>query len=219
MNRTFNGWKEGLPYYGPVIAVGLLLTLVLVPAGSWYFAIGLFVLLGGICMMLFFRDFEREITAAANEIVSPADGTVVAIEDLPESLHYEGPCRRISIFLSVFSVHINRVPDDCTVKEVKYAPGLYMNAMKAETSHVNESNAVWLETPHGAMTVRQISGAIARRIVCPVSPGAKFAKGERYGMIRFGSRTELYLPAGTEVCVKLRDKIAGGTTVVAKFNS
>lgn len=217
MNRSFNGWKEGLPYYGPVLGLGVLLTVVLVPSG-WY-GVGLAVLLLGVAMMLFFRDFHRDISAAPGEVLSPADGTIVAIEDLAESPHYEGPTRRISIFLSVFNVHVNRMPVACTVKHVRYAPGLYMNAMKAETSHVNESNAVWIETEHGPMTVRQISGAVARRIVCPVSEGAEFGQGERYGMIRFGSRTELYLPAGTEVCVKLRDKVHAGLTVVARFDT
>jgi len=217
VNKPFNAWKEGLPYYGPVLFLGVLLTLLLyLPGFAW---VGGLVLLLGVAMMLFFRDFERDITAAPEEVVSPADGKVVAIEDLADSPHYSGPCRRISIFLSVFDVHVNRAPFDARVREVKYAPGLYKNAMKAETSHLNESNAVHLETAHGAMTVRQISGAVARRIVCPVAAGAELKKGERFGMIRFGSRTELYLPPDTEVVVPLKAKVRAGVTVMARFRA
>lgn len=218
MNPPFSGWKEGLPYYGPVLVVGVVLTLVFLLLG-WKYGVGagLAVTLLGIGMLLFFRDFEREIAAAPHEVVSPADGTVVAIEDLESSPHYDGPSRRISIFLSVFNAHVNRMPYDGTVKAVKYAPGQFKNAMRADTSQINESNAVWIETEQGPMTIRQISGAVARRIVCPVPEGTQLAKGERFGMIRFGSRTELYLPPGTEVCVNLKDKVHAGLSVVARF--
>ena len=215
MNRSFSAWREGLPYYGTVILVGgAFILFSMFNLGPWP---GLVLILLGLCMLVFFRDFHREITAVAGEVVSPADGTVVAVEDLEESPHYAGPTRRVSIFLSVFNAHVNRAPFECTVREIRYAQGLYKDARKEETSHVNESNAVWLDTPRGPMTVRQISGAVARRIVCPLGPGAKLAKGERFGMIRFGSRTELYLPPGTEVTVKMNDKVYAGTTVVARF--
>lgn len=200
MNEPFNAWIQGIWYYGPVLGAGVVLTAL------------------GLGMLLFFRDFPRQITAQANEVVSPADGTVVAIEDLPESPHYAGPCRRVSIFMSVFNAHVNRAPFDAVVREVRYAPGFYINAMKSEASQVNESNALWLETPKGPMTVRQISGAIARHIVCPVQPGRALSKGEKFGMIRFGSRVELYLPPGTEVCVTLKQKVRAGTTIMARFS-
>lgn len=169
-------------------------------------------------MLLFFRDFPREITALPNELVSPADGTVVAIEDLAETPHYEGPCRRVSIFMSVFNAHVNRAPYEAVVREIRYAPGQYANAMRPDSSQINESNAIWLTTPKGPITVRQISGAVARRIVCPIRAGMSLAKGEKFGMIRFGSRVELYLPPGTEVCVTLKQKVFAGTTIMAKFS-
>lgn len=212
MNKPFNGWKEGLPFYGPVLAASVLLGFF--PVIGWGAP---FVALLGVCMALFFRDFPRQITAADNEVVSPADGTVVAIEDLDESPHYDGPTRRVSIFLSVFNAHLNRAPFPGTVTAVKYAPGAFKDARLPETSKVNESNAVWMDTDKGPMTVRQISGAVARRIVCPVSEGTVLAKGEKFGMIRFGSRTELYLPAGTEVTVALNQSVYAGTTVMARF--
>lgn len=171
----------------------------------------------GLAMALFFRDFPRAITAAPNEVVSPADGTVVAIEDFDESPHYDGPTRRVSIFLSVFNAHLNRAPYPGTVTAVKYLPGAFKDARLPETSQVNESNAVWMDTEKGPITIRQISGAVARRIVCPVGEGTVLAKGEKFGMIRFGSRTELYLPAGTEVTVALNQSVHAGTTVMARF--
>lgn len=212
MNKPFSGWKEGFPFYAPVLAAAVLLGFF--PVIGWFAPV---VALLGVCMALFFRDFPRTISAADHEVVSPADGTVVAIEDLDESPHYDGPTRRVSIFLSVFNAHLNRAPYPGTVTAVKYAPGLFKDARLPETSQVNESNAVWMDTPRGPMTIRQISGAVARRIVCPVGVGTTLAKGEKFGMIRFGSRTELYLPAGTEVTVTLNQTVYAGTTIMARF--
>jgi phosphatidylserine decarboxylase len=202
-------------YYGPVIAGGAVLCLALFPLGFWWAGVPVVVL--GLAMMLFFRDFPRAITAAPNEVTSPADGTVVAIEDLTDTPHYTGSTRRVSIFMSVFSVHVNRAPFNCTVKDVRYAPGKYRDARDPNCSKVNESNAVWLDTEKGPITVRQISGAVARHIVCPAKPGILLTKGEKFGMIRFGSRVELYLPPGTEVCVSLNQKVNAGTTIMARF--
>lgn len=199
VNEPFNAWMQGVWFYGPILGLGAVL------------------LVAGLSVMLFFRDFPRSITAAPNEVVSPADGTVVAIEELPETPHYEGACKRISIFMSVFNAHVNRAPFECTVRDVRYAPGHYINAMKNESSQVNESNAVWLDTPKGPMTVRQISGAVARRIVCPVKPGMGLQKGEKFGMIRFGSRVELYLPMTAEIDAALNDKVYAGTSILARF--
>ena len=217
MKKPFSGWKEGLPYYGPVLAAGLIMLAALGTSGPVWLGASVFVLLLGVAVLLFFRDFPRVITAAEADVVSPADGTVTVVEDLDETPHYSGPARRVSIFLSVFNVHVNRAPFECTVTDVIYAPGAYHDARSPECSRVNESNAVWLDTPRGPMTVRQISGAVARRIVCPVEEGTVLAKGEKFGMIRFGSRTELFLPPGTEICVKAGDKVNAGLTVLARF--
>jgi phosphatidylserine decarboxylase len=218
VNEPFNGWIQGARFYGPLLGVGVAL-MVAGGVGSvrpllW---VGVVFLVVGLAVMMFFRDFPRTISAQPNEVVSPADGTVVAIEDLTETPHYAGPCKRVSIFMSVFNAHVNRAPFECTVREVKYAEGHYVNAMKAEASKVNESNAVWLDTPKGPMTVRQISGAIARRIVCAAKPGMSLKKGEKFGMIRFGSRVELYLPTSAEPCVKINEKVHAGTTIMARF--
>ncbi|MDP7639148.1 MAG: phosphatidylserine decarboxylase [Candidatus Hydrogenedentes bacterium] len=210
----FSAWRTGAPYYIPLLASGTGATALLWPMG--YGPAGLLILAAGLFSLSFFRDPPRRISADPNDIVSPADGTVVAIEELADSPHYDGPCRRISIFLSVFNVHVNRVPAAGSVESVLYKRGQYKNAMNPESSKVNESNAVRFQTSHGPMTVRQVSGAIARRIVCLPSAGDTFDKGAKFGMIKFGSRTELYLPMEMAVCVKMRDKVKGGASVVAK---
>lgn len=215
MTGEFNGWIEGLKFYGPVLVVGGILLVLMRNSGFWWAPV-LIVLLG-IAMALFFRDFPRTITAAANEVVSPADGTVVDIVSMNDSPYFEGPCKRVSIFLSVFNAHVNRAPFEGTVTKVAYKEGAFKDARDPDSSQVNESNAVYFDTPRGSMTVRQISGAVARRIVCPATEGDNFTKGQKFGMIRFGSRTELFLPADAEVTVTLQDKVYAGTTVMARF--
>lgn len=215
MRKPFNAWKEGAKYYGPVLAAGVLLAAALYPYGHGW--AGAPVVLAGLAMMLFFRDFPRKITAGPDEVVSPADGRVVAIEELEASPHYDGPCKRISIFLSVFNAHVNRAPFDAAVREITYKPGLFKVAMRADTSDLNESNTLRLDTAAGPMTVRQITGAVARRIVCPVAPGGALAKGEKFGMIRFGSRTELYLPPHAEIHVTINARVKAGTSIVARM--
>jgi phosphatidylserine decarboxylase len=216
VNPAFSGWKTGLPFYGPVLVAGVLATGLLAWLGLWWAGVPILAL--GIGMLLFFRDFPRAITAAANEAVAPADGKVVGVETLASTPYYDGPCQRLSIFLSVLDVHVNRSPCEATVRDVQYKTGLFKVAMRADTSDINESNTIYLDTPHGPVTVRQISGAIARRIVCPVKPGAQLATGERFGMIRFGSRTELYLPPTAKFIAANGDRVRGGATVVARFS-
>ena len=180
--------------------------------------VGMAALLPGFYVVYFFRDPVRRITTDPGEIVSPADGVVVEVTELEETPYYDGPCVRVSIFLNIFDVHVNRMPDDGKILSIDYRKGQYKNAMSAESSEVNEANAIWLETPHGPMTVRQIAGLIARRIVCAAEVGETLKKGEKFGMIRFGSRTELYLSPDAEVVVSEKDKVHGGSTVVARFS-
>lgn len=215
MTQPFSAWRVGLPYYGTLLAIGVVLLVTLLPYGLWW--IGGAVIAVGMFTLNFFRDPVRTVPDDPGVVVSPADGTVVAVEDLEETEHYEGPCRRISIFLSVFNVHVNRAPYDGQTTQVIYKEGRYVNAMSAESSKVNESNAIWMNSSEGPMTVRQVSGAVARRIICLPTPGEPLERGQKIGMIKFGSRTELYLPPGTEVTVQLKDKVKGGATVVARF--
>jgi len=176
-----------------------------------------FAFLAGLFTFYFFRDPQRKIPVDADAIVSPADGTIVAIEDLSDSPHYDGPCKRISIFLSVFNVHINRAPFAGIVESITYKPGAFKNAMRADTTDINEANTVRMQTETGPISVRQISGLIARRIVCRAEVGDTLQKGERFGMIKFGSRTELYLPPNVQICAKMDEKVAGGETILARF--
>ncbi len=212
MKRPFTSWTVGAPYYLPL----LLAAGILIAVGGAMLKPGVVFLLLGLFALNFFRDPPRRIPTEPGAVVSPADGVVTAIEDMAETEHYVGPCRRVSIFLNVFNVHINRCPADAGVVDIRYKKGKYLNAMNPESSRVNESNAIWLDSVHGPMTVRQVSGAIARRIVCMTTPGECLVRGEKFGMIKFGSRTELYLPPGTEVCVRVGEKVRGGSTTVAR---
>ena len=217
MRKTFNAWKVGAPYYVPLLVLGFC---AMAYAGSLSFVYlypSMLALLPGLFTLNFFRDPPREITSDPSEIVSPADGVVVEVAELEETPHYEGPCKRVSIFLNIFNVHINRAPDDGTITRIDYRKGAYKNAMSAKSSELNEANTIRLDTPHGPMTVRQIAGLIARRIVCIPEAGATLRKGEKFGMIKFGSRTELYLSPEAEILVSPKDKVQGGSTVIARF--
>ena len=170
----------------------------------------------------FFRNPRRTAPQDEKLLVSPADGTIRDIEivhdfDLPP---FKGDALRIGIFLSVLNVHVNRTPSALAVSNVNYRPGKYLDARNPKCGQENEAMTISGEaTVEGRtfpMAVRQISGAIARRIVCPVEPGRRLKRGEVYGMIKFGSRTELYLPVeGFKPLVRIGDKVKGGETVLA----
>lgn len=217
MNPKFNSWKVGAPYYLPLFALSIIVQWGVSSTAYPYATIPLWLL--ALFTLNFFRDPPRKITTNPDEIISPADGLIDGIDDLDESPYYDGPCKRVAIFLNVFNVHINRAPDDCTVRSIQYKEGEFRNAMDPKSAQVNEANALYLETPHGPMTVRQISGAIARRIVCITSEGKQLTKGEKFGMIKFGSRTELFLPQDAEILVGLKDKVHGGSTIIATFGN
>ncbi len=216
MEKPFSGWREGRRHYLPLFVAAIVAGCVLWPFGYAWTAIPLLLVACG--TLLFFRDFHREIVCAPGQAIAPADGVVVAVEHLPETPHYDGPCVRISIFMSVLNVHVNRAPCACTVRELRYAPGKYKNAMTDEASRVNESNALWLDTEWGPVTVRQISGAVARRIVCPVAVDTTLKQGEKFGMIKFGSRVETFLPPDSEPVVTVNQKARAGVTVLARFS-
>ena len=216
MRKHFSAWRAGALYYVPLLVLGFGAMAYMGTRGQVY--LGMAALLPGLYVVYFFRDPQRRITSDLQEIVSPADGVVVEVTELEETPYYDGPCIRISIFLSIFNVHVNRMPDDGTIARMDYRKGKYKNAMSVESSEVNEANTIWLKTPHGPMTVRQIAGLIARRIVCAAEVGETLKKGEKFGMIRFGSRTELFLSVNAEVVVSEKDKVRGGSTVVARFS-
>jgi phosphatidylserine decarboxylase len=180
----------------------------------------LFIVL--IWIFSFFRDPYRTIVQDANLLLSPADGTVTAVETLNTCEGFSGPVLRIEIFLSIFNVHINRVPCPVQIGKISYKPGKFLDARHSECSKVNEANEIEmfrLDEPKDRLLVRQISGAIARRIVCDARSGQAYAAGQPFGMIKFGSCTELYVPArGNLVCtVSKGDKVEAGLTILARY--
>ena len=195
--------SEGLVFVLPLVG----LTCVSGLYGWWLSAVLLGVLSVGVA--LFFRDPERVIPGTPGAIVSPADGRVMDI--VMESNH----TRRISIFLSPLDVHVNRAPYSGTVRDVVYTPGKFLAAYRPEASAVNEANSLTLEGSAGQFIVKQIAGVLARRIVCRVHPGDVLEKGQRYGLIRFGSRTDLVLPAEVDIVARIGDVVRGGETILA----
>jgi len=162
----------------------------------------------------FFRDPERLPPAEAGVVVSPADGRVMEITD--EALQGR-PGRRISIFLSIWDVHVNRSPMAGQFREVEYRTGRFYNAMRSRASVENEQNVIYLQTERGEMVFKQIAGAIARRVVCWKAPGDTVKLGERIGLIRFGSRMDVWLPSDAEILARPGQHVAGGVSVLARW--
>jgi phosphatidylserine decarboxylase len=208
--------REGIPF----IIIGLALTVAaLVGATRWDhpWAFGASVLFGLVTlfMVYFFRDPIRSFAASPNALVSPADGKVIGVERLASHPYVGGETVKISIFLSVFDVHVNRSPADGVVDYVKYIPGKFFAAFEDKASEQNEHTEIGMMTESGKRVMfKQIAGIIARRIVCRVHEHDTLQAGERFGMIRFGSRTELFVPAASEVLVKPGDRVYGGKTIV-----
>jgi phosphatidylserine decarboxylase len=203
--------KEGLPF----ILIGGILTL-----GAWTMeGVWLTCVLGSLTLFTtwFFRNPAREIPPGEHVIVSPGDGTVVAVESEFEHRYLKEQSIRISIFLNVFNVHINRMPIGGRVENVVYQPGKFMMADHPDASHGNEQNALMLRRPDGVKVLCvQIAGLIARRIVSWVVPGDYVEKGERFGLIRFGSRMDVYLPQSSVIRVQVGSKVKGGSSILAE---
>ncbi len=175
-----------------------------------------------IWVLSFFRDPERIPPTDKNILLAPADGTIRDIEIVDENEFIGGKALRIGIFLNIFDVHINRSPCAVKVEKITYKKGVYKDARNPSAGVVNESNDLWLirtDEPRDKLIVRQISGAIARRIVCEAKENQELAGGEKFGMIKFGSRTELYLPQRKEVkpAVKVGDKVKAGVSVLVRY--
>jgi phosphatidylserine decarboxylase len=211
------GWTELNVYGWPLVVAIILLARC---CGHWHWlALVPVALLAW--LVSFFRDPPRRIPETAGMIVSPADGKVVEVTQLDHYDFLDGPAVRIGIFLSIFNVHINRAPFAGRVVDMHYKPGEFLNAMNPASAERNESMWIGFETTEESprrFAVRQISGAIARRIVCPLAVGQAVTRGEKFGMIKLGSRTELILPAGAvEVTVKVGDKVCAGSDVIAAW--
>jgi phosphatidylserine decarboxylase len=220
--------KYGLPQVAVFPVIILVLMTVCLFAGLRYWPAWLFfaseaVLAALLILVLsFFRDPERKIPADAEVLLAPADGKITEIETFQEDSQIGGPALKIGIFLSIFNTHINRAPCNVKVEKVTYKKGQYKNAASPEAGRVNESNDLKLvrtDKPDDKLILRQISGAIARRIVCTVNEGKQLKAGEKFGMIKFGSRTELYVPFRDNIktLVKKGDKVKAGETILVRY--
>jgi len=166
----------------------------------------------------FFRDPDRKIPDRQGVVVSPADGKVVAASVVDHSPFYDGQTMKISIFMSVFNVHVNRVPYSGRVKEIIYHPGKFFSANLDKASLENEHNAVFIETENRRqLCVVQVAGLIARRIICKIQPGESVIRGQRFGLICFGSRLDVYLPTDMKLTVAVGDKVQAGATILGQL--
>lgn len=203
---------EGLPFIA--IACGLCLL------GAWFSwrAFGVLLVLA-VFVTAFFRDPAREIPTGPGLVVSPADGKVVLIVPTPPGHAAGDGATQISIFLSVFDVHINRAPIAGTITDVVYNKGEFLPAFDDKASLRNEQNRAFISGPEGRVGFTQIAGLIARRIVFRKKAGDVVARGEQVGLIRFGSRTDVFLPKGSNIEVKVGDRVSGGSSVIAHLPS
>jgi phosphatidylserine decarboxylase len=195
--------REGIPF----ILIPVAASVVLAVLGLWVVAV--FFVLGAAFMAFFFRDPRRVVPDDEGIIVSAADGTVTRIEENESG-------KLVSVFLSPLDVHINRSPIAGRVTKIQYVPGRRIPATSNEASFVNERNSLTIEGERITVICTQIAGILARRIVCRTKEGDNLAIGQRFGMIKFSSRTDVLMPAAVEVTVKLGDKVRGGETVIAR---
>ena len=203
--------REGWPF--------ITIALVLAIGATWLWGVVAASLLWVIVVFVvqFFRDPGRLIVGDAKSVVAPADGRIVAIQEV-EDTYAKRRALKVSVFMNVFNVHSNRAPVDGEVQDVWYSPGAFVNADLDKASVENERNAVLLKTPDGQLvTSVQVAGLIARRILCYVNKGAKLSRGDRYGFIRFGSRVDVYLPLDARVCVAIGDKVSASSTLLAEL--
>jgi len=204
--------REGYPF----IALSGFITFILALTGPVVLAfVGLVVTL---FVIYFFRDPARVTPNDPEAVICPADGKIICIKEIDDDRFFTGKSLKISIFMNVFNVHVNRIPLAGTVREISFKPGKFYSADKDKAALHNEYCAVSLVTATGIpYTVVQVAGLIARRIVCRAEIDDKVAAGDRYGLIRFGSRVDLYLPPGTKVEVALREHVRAGETILARL--
>lgn len=200
-----DGWRFILPFLGFGTALVWL-------GRDWSVPLGWLGITAGAFSLYFFRDFNRATPADPLAIYSPGDGKVLDVSD------HEGK-RLIRIFLSVLDGHVQRAPVEGRVAKIAYKKGLFLDARNLRAHVENEQNAVTLETTRGSVVVTQIAGLIARRIVWWINEGQELKAGQRYGLIRFGSQVDVLLPPAAEPAVKVGDRVTGGLSVIARWNS
>jgi phosphatidylserine decarboxylase len=200
--------RAGLPFVGGAAVLALLTAVLGYPAVAIPFAVL------GAFFLYFFRDPDRGATGGPDDVLSPADGRVL-VAGPAESAVPPGAWQQVSIFLSPLDVHVNRIPVAGRVTKVSYRPGRFLPAYRAEAAAENERNEIWIERGSQVIVCRQVVGVLARRIVCRIAEGATVATGQRYGIMKFGSRMDLYLPLGTRLAVEVGDRVRSGETRLA----
>ncbi|RKY56701.1 MAG: phosphatidylserine decarboxylase family protein [Candidatus Neomarinimicrobiota bacterium] len=208
--------REGIRVVLPVFFIAFILSIFTLLSASILLKVIFWIsLILFIFIVYFFRDPNRLVSNKDNVIVSPADGKIIAIENVDDG--FVGKGKRISVFMSIFNVHINRVPFGGIVRKVNYEKGSFLAAYKSAASFENERSEISIESEGLKFTVTQIAGLIARRIVSYLSVGDSINKGDRYGMIMFGSRVDLVIPENVEIKVQLGDKVKGGETIIGEI--
>jgi phosphatidylserine decarboxylase len=203
--------KAGFPFIGGALLIAFVL-------GLWLGRIWSvpFLVLAAF-FLFFFRDPDRATPPDPNIVVSPADARVMAVGEFQGTGAPPGEWQWVSMFLSPLDVHVNRTPATGTVTRVEYHPGRFLPAYKQEAGELNEWTEVWFDTPRGTIVVRQIVGILARRIVTRLSVGEKVAAGQRFGVMKFGSRIDMFVPRSATILTKVGDKVVGGESVIARF--
>ena len=203
--------KEGFPLIGAMLIIAVVLGFL----GHYVIAIISFIL--ALFFVNFFRNPKRVIPQDPDLILSPADGKIMDISDVYEDIYLHKECKKVTIFLSVFDVHANRSPMEGEIKFQQYTCGRFIPAYKDSVGSENERHTIGIENGNMRIIVTQIAGILARRIVSWVTLGNMLEKGERYGLIKFGSCTELVMPKNVEICVKKGDKVIGGETIIGRI--
>ncbi|WP_420266817.1 phosphatidylserine decarboxylase family protein [Candidatus Magnetominusculus dajiuhuensis] len=201
---------EGRPFILGAVAATVA---VFITLKNWITAIPFAITL---FMLYFFRDPERVTPTDGGAVISPADGKILLVIEVKEEEFLKKDVRKISIFMSPLNVHVNRAPCDGEVMSVKHTPGSFKKAFLDEASLKNDNIAMVMKTKKGDILLRQVAGSIARRAVCRVRPGDTLKQGQRYGIIKFSSRVDIYLPLAAKVVVKQGDKVLAGVTVIAR---
>lgn len=211
--------KEGIPI---ILALILLAIIAAVGATVTHGNLLKFLVLISWLLILFsiyfFRDPERKIPSGDNVIVSPADGKVVLIEHIRDNDFFNTDVQKISIFMSVFNVHVNRIPINGRVSYFNYQKGKFHPAYKEDASYENEHTTIVIENEKIKVLFKQIAGVMARRIVCHIREGWRVKQGERFGMIKFGSRIDILLPMNIELNIKLKQKVKAGETIIGRYS-
>jgi len=167
----------------------------------------------------FLRDPERETPEGESLVISPADGKIIKIAEVDELVYFKGKAQLISVFMSVFNVHVNRIPVSGDVEYMDYKKGQYLAAFADKATEINEQSMIGIKCAKGQVYFKQIAGLLARRIVYHIEKGDIVQAGERFGLIRYGSRLDVYVPVSAKINVQLKQKVKSGVTILAEFNS